>query len=256
MNWKTIKTFLIFMFLAIDIFLVAVTYRSYTMAKLNDKSIADTLTILERNNIKVDSAIIPKDATSLDNIQLTNLYYSIIASPYKSEMMFTDDGKLSLNLPANNIPTDKDNISDYIAKNLSIHGFDINNIDIQKHNNEYTLTYKVNKLPVFNNIMSITADDNRLKLLGQWYVNEKENTYTGRGNRSVYATSPLTELISHPKRNPDEITTITDISIGYYADAGAGIENIKIISASPCYRLTTDSGKVYYYSITDNKFIN
>ena len=256
MNWKTIKTFLIFLFLAVNIFLLATNYKSYTLAKLSDRTITDTLSLLEKNNIRVEASVIPRDAAELDNIQLTNLYYSIIAAPYKSAMMFTDNGTVSLTLPAEDIPTDKNDLSEYIKKNLSLHGFDIKNIEIRKTDGVYTLTYKVNKLPVFNNRMTVTLENNLLKLNGTWYVNEKESTYTGHAIGHIYATSPLTELISHPSRNPEETITITKIDTGYYADVSQGAENIKIVSASPCYRLTTDSEKVYYYSITDSKFIN
>ncbi len=256
MNWKTIKTFLIFLFLAVNIFLLAISYKSYTMAKLSDRTIADALNLLENNNISLDTSIIPRDAARLDNIQLTNLYYSVIATPYKSQMMFTDNGMVSLILPANDIPSDKSNLSDYIINNLSIHGFDTKNINIRQQDNTYIITYKFNKLPIFNNYMTVTPDGNTLRLVGNWYVSEKESTYTGKDTRHIYATSALTELISHPSRNSNEKLTITNIDTGYYADISSGAENIKIISASPCYRLTTDSDKVYYYSITDSKFLN
>lgn len=256
MNWKTIKTFLIFLFLAVNIFLLAINYKSYTMAKLSDRAINDTLSLLSKNNIKIDSSVIPRDSADFDNIQLTNLYYSITAMPYKSSMKFTDSGNVELSLSAKNIPDDKSDLSEYIIKSLSVYGFDTGNIEIKKNGNEYELTYKVNRLPVFNNHMTVTVENNILKLAGTWYVNEKESTYTKGSAGHIYATSALTELISYTSENSDRPLTITSIDTGYYADVSQGAENIKIISASPCYRLTTDTNKVYYYSITDSKFIN
>ena len=256
MNWKTIKTFLIFLFLAVNIFLLALNYKSYTMAKLSDSTISDTLTILEKNNIKVNGDVIPRDAAELDNIRLTNLYYSTIAASFKSNIKFAENGEIDLVLPAHNMPKDKADISEFIIKTLSIHGFDTENIAISNSDNVYALTYNVNNLPVFNNKITVTPKDNKLYLNGTWYVNEKESTYTGSSTGHIYATSALTELISHPSRNSGETLTVTSIDTGYYADVSQGSENIKIISAYPCYRLTTSGDKVYYYSITDSKFIN
>ncbi len=254
MNWKTIKTFLIFLFLAVDIFLLAMTYGFYNSAKLSDQTIADTLTLLKKNSINVRESIIPRDAADTESIQLTNLYYSTIADN-NAQIKLTDNGKISMTLPASDIPSNSTSVPGYISEKLSDIGFDTKNITITRGNGSYIMTYSVNKIPVLNSIMEVTVTDNSIKLVGSWYINEKQNTYNANTSSSVYATSALVEFISHPGRGSDPVT-ITNIDMGYYANTGSGTSDIKIVTASPCYRLTTDSNKVYYYSIPDSKFIN
>ena len=255
MNWKTIKTFLIFLFLAVDIFLIVMTYNFYNSGKLSDQSIQDTLNLLQKNNISVDAEIIPRGAAGKNSIQLTNIYFSDIYG--KKKIMTINDDRVSMELPCNTSGLNKTNAVEMIKSTLKNYGFDTDNISVNPlDSNQYIMTYSVDGMPVFNNSMTITVNDSSIQLCGTWYINETENTYTGNQTGSSYATSALIDFISHPERNKDEGVTITDIDLGYYADVSSGTANIKIISASPCYRLTTDTKKVYYYSIHESKFIN
>ena len=251
MNWKTIKTFSIVLFLILNVFLIILTYNMNNAKKISQSDINETITLLNNNNIKIDASIIPVLPSEENNINLTDIYYLndnitniertenelIIKIPYYS------DNKLSTQ---NNI-----------LKLLEKYNFDTENIQLHTINdNQYKITYHINNMQVFDNNMILSLNNDNITLKGKWYIYESENAYNWEYSGSGYATSALINFISHPKRDESKTTTITAIDYGYYANADNFNKNYKIISSSPCYRLTTDTGMMYYYSISEGNFVN
>lgn len=68
MNWKNIKTFLIILFLGINIFLAVSTVRMHGADRLTEQNINDAVALLGQNNIYIDKSLIPTVPANLDKI--------------------------------------------------------------------------------------------------------------------------------------------------------------------------------------------
>ncbi len=248
MNWKNIKTFLIFMFLAVNIFLISLSVNMHNASKLTDKNIGETLLLLENNNIIIDEQIIPRNAFSNNPIHLTDIYFSELIA---EQNIYRDAEDVVITF---NFDTDKEAKTEYIIlQALKKYGFDTSNINIKYVNNNYVITSNFNEIPIFNNFMTATKENDKITLRGSWYI--AKDSYMWQQTSPSYATSALINFISCPYRNTQITSVITNIEYGYYAQSENMTQNIKTISSSPCYRLTTDDGMMYYYSVNEGKFV-
>ena len=238
MSWKNIKTFLILLFLCIDIYLLAITYHSSHAKELTDDNIYSTWTLLGKNNIAIDKNIIPKQALSYETIELTSLTEDV-----ENSSAVTIDETADIN---------SQDAETVIKTVLDKYGISTKNLVIKEEDNTYYITETYRDMRLFNNKLAAKAKDGRLTINGTWY-NYKITDSTGSAEQSyVYATSALIAFIS--RHNGSE-TAITDITCGYYALTDQSTSNAKSISAAPCYRLTDKNDKIYYYNILDNSFI-
>ncbi len=248
MNWKNIKTFLILLFLCVNIFLITIFVNTHNARKLTDKNISETLILLENNNIKIDGQIIPRDAFFNNPVHLTDIYFSDILS---SKNIIRDNNQVIITL---NIDEHKSTKSEtLIIQTLKKYGFDISNINIKYFDGSYTITSKFDEIPIFNNYMTATIQNQSLVLCGNWYT--AKESYMWQQASPSYATSALINFISCPYRNTQKTSVVTNIEYGYYAQSDNTTQNIKTILSSPCYRLTTDDGMMYYYSVIEGKFV-
>lgn len=252
MNWKNIKTFLIILFLGINIFLAVSTVRMHGADRLTEQNIDDAVTLLAQNNIRIDKSIIPTVPANLDSIELFN---PLFADKGIDKSLITDsnDSGFTMRIPTDTSGINEKNAESKIRTVLKNNKFKVKSIILSKVDGGDKITYNMtsehNGIKIFDNSMTLTVEDGALVLRGTWYEYRSEAIISG-GKKSVHATSALIEFIS-AKPNDGTAVTVTDISLGYHAVSPDNRKNVKTISASPCYRLTTDTGTVYYYNIRD-----
>ena len=75
MNLGRVKSFLIFLFLFINIYLVISLFMS-TRFTLDKKTVQTTVAVLEKNGISVDENIITRSLVNLKNIDTNNIIYT------------------------------------------------------------------------------------------------------------------------------------------------------------------------------------
>ena len=251
MNWKTIKTFLIILFLILNIFLIFLTFQMNNAKKISQNEVSEAIKLLEKNNIYVDKSIIPLLPCEANTINLTDIYYA----QESFEKISRNSNEIIIEIPY--VSNNKKSIKNNVINSLNKSGFDTDNIQIEQiKDNEFRIKYYINDMQVFNNNINIVINNDIMVLKGRWYIYDSDNAYNWEYSGSGYATSALINFISHPKRDSSKKTTITDIDYGYYAGSESFNENYKIISSSPCYRLTTDDGMMYYYNISEGTFVN
>ena len=251
MNWKNIKTFLIILFLGINIFLAVSTVRMHGADRLTEQNINDAVALLGQNNIYIDKSLIPTVPANLDSIELSNPLFAD-KSIDKSLITDSNDNGFTMRIPADTSEITEKNAESKIRTVLKNNKFKVKSIILTKVGGNkitYNMTSEHNGIKIFDNSMTLTVNDGSLVLNGTWYEYRSESIISG-GKKSVHATSALIEFIS-AKPNDGKAVTITDIALGYHAASPDNRKNVKTISASPCYRLTTDTGMVYYYNIRD-----
>ena len=255
MNWKNIKSFLIILFALINILLIINTINLSKAYILSDADISNTVLLLEKNNINIDKKIIPTSAKTYDNIHLTDLSFSD-NKMHKYNIVQSDDGKINIKFKSNDIINNK-NTEKIIYNVLKENNFDTKDIKLRQSQSDalkFEMTSYFDKLEIYDNHFDITINEDTIDFCGKWYTYDTEIINFSQKNNIVYATSALAEFISI-KPDTNKKITITDISIGYKSEQDDSTNNIKTITAVPCYRLTTDDGMVYYYNIRNGKFM-
>lgn len=244
MSWKNIKTFLILLFLFINIFLLVVTYKANNAKELSQSNINDTVKLLESNNIFINKNIIPKKSEEYGHIELS----AIPHQEQSSESMF-----IKITLSEKPTYYTEGNFDEAIKKELKKYGFNTKNIIICKQNGEYHISEKINDMHIFNNTLIFGYEEETAYLKGTWYDYQLYDNYIDNVKKNVYATSALISFIS--EYSGEKPISITDICFGYYAVIDKTTSNAKSISAAPCYRLTDSKGNLYYYNINVGSFV-
>ena len=75
MNLGRVKSFLIYLFLAINIYLVVSLVLSSTF-RIDNATVDNTVKILSDSNVSIDKEIIPKKVKNLKNIEAKNIIYT------------------------------------------------------------------------------------------------------------------------------------------------------------------------------------
>lgn len=256
MNWKNIKSFLIILFSLINILLIINTINLSKAYILSDSDISSAVLLLEKNNICIDKKIIPSSAKKYDNIHLTDLTFSDVSMMDKFDIIQSNDGNISIKFKIDETKNKK-NSEKLILNILKENNFNIKDIKLYKKTSDglkFEMKSFYDGLEIYDNHFDITINNDLAEFFGKWYTYDTEIINFAKKNNIVYATSALAEFISI-RPETDKKITITDISIGYKSEQDNGTNNIKTITAVPCYRLTTDEGLVYYYNIRSGKFM-
>ena len=244
MTWKNIKTFLILLFLCINVFLLMVTFNANSAKELSQSNINDAVKLLESNNIFINKSIIPKEAKEYSHIELSAI----------SQKDQTRDNMITkITLSENPTYYTEGNFDEVIKKELKKYGFNTKNIIIQKQNDKYYISEKINNMQIFNNSLVFGIEGETAYLTGTWYDYQLYDNYADNRKKTVYATSALITFITEYSGNKP--INITDICFGYYAVIDKNTSNAKSISAAPCYRLTDSMGNLYYYNIYVGSFV-
>jgi len=221
MNWGRVKTVLIILFLATDIFLLGIYLTSmHSSSTISDEVIADTVTALGNNKITVNPDIIPKKvqrapyaeaenvmtdyetfAKNLlgDNIQKIDYGYE---SPlgkvtfYGDRFNYTTTAYHFVSANTNTV-FDAATAQDIVITSLKRLRFDLSSatVSVKEQDNAYVVTIEnsVNSLPVFNSqVVATISKSGECSLSGIWF-NQTESAGSDMEFKRV--TSALIEFI-------------------------------------------------------------
>lgn len=251
MTWKNIKSFLIILFLCIDIFLLFVINSMNKSMELSNDNIKDAVELLNASDIFIDNKIIPKKSIKYSSVELMpaqtpEMFYKV------SHLITTSpDNQISFTLPVK--LSEPINISE-IKKVFAEYGIPSKNIVIKSNGNHTYITEKEGNALILNNIMRITTNENSTTFTGRWYEYQLSRNLSSRHTGDAYATSALISLINETAGKKENIT-ISDIDFGYYSMMDISNSKAKSISAFPCYTITTNTGKTYYFNVLENSFV-
>ena len=242
MNWKNLKNFLSILFLCINAFLLVLTYNNQASRKLSQKNIEQTCTLLLQNGIKIDPNIIPDKIVKYKKILLTNM---AVSDEFKEYNISNANGELVIEIPYSQTKkmSNKKKIIDEVLKNEK---FSSDTAIEKLDENTFIVTEQYEKLPIFNNKLIVKFYEDKIVLTGKRYIAKEEGYYSNAYTKKVYSTSALISFISYKNEKNISCDAIKNIEFGYY---GSGNGELKSFSAFPCYRLTDNNGKLYYYNI-------
>lgn len=264
MSWKRIKTFLIILFLLINLYLVLSDsgnlFGSKTSTRIDEKSITQTVDILADNyNIKLDKSIFPTSIDNLNNIDVTNYIYSeeITNSDYNISV---SGAKFSSVIETDTYSYNETNAKKEFVALLSSLGIKEGTYKLYFYKTDaglacYAQGY-IDKYPLFNSSISALFGSRRIAFGGQWYLSNAENIELT--NDTIQMCAPSSVLIDAAERATTTETpsnSFEKISYGYFASYYDEYQLSKTASAIPCYVIETDIGSKYYYDALNGNFL-
>lgn len=262
MSWKKIKSFLILLFLIINLYLVYSTFgttvKFKSVTEVDESTIDKTVSIISDNyDIFIDKSIVPAKLDNLNIIDVTNYIYAdnIDSSKYDiSTIGASFDVAVATNTYSYNEQKAREELV-AILSNIGIseatYKLDFSKSDaglvcvIQEYVSEY---------PVLNAVIKAEFIPTSIFLQGQWYFPQtndiKEQDTTAR---MTDITSVLIDAAERASRG--SAASIDNINYGYFVSSYAENTVSKISSAIPCYMIETDIGSKYFYDAYNGKFL-
>ncbi len=243
-NWEKLKTFLIVLFIILNIFLLTVMQIDNAQnVNISDQTISNTINVLKNNNILIDKSIIPKKIVNLNAIELKN---AVFDSDFPKGYQKNADKTFSI------MTDEKVNSASDIKKLLSNVGID-KNTEIVYNDNTSRVNLKIGQYYVFDIGINIKETSGKTVISGNWYTNQSRPNKSNNVSEIVPITGILIEFANQVKS--DNTIIVESITLGYYVpESKRNLDNINT-SATPCYRIRTSDNKSYFYNARNGEYL-
>lgn len=271
MYWSRVKTILIFLFLALDIFLFGyIIYSEYDETEITITEIENTVAVLKNNNIKIDAALIPAKTTALGIVEMNSIWTDsdrlaamILGSGKEkiSDTIYHKDDKcfeifedgFSYTSNAKNISNPSVAAAADMLKSI--------NIEVEKKDgilkeNEVIFTQKIDDFPIFETQISVkTSKDDLAEVYGYRIFSDTSDDMI---KREKYVLTPISSvLVNFTKndlydKNGDEIVKL---ETGYSIGSSVPDTQHKLVSVAPAHKITLKNGTYAVYDAINGELL-
>lgn len=263
MNLGKIKNFLIALFLGINIYLIFSLIASLSF-HIDDKTVENTVTILNSADIAIDKAVIPKKLANLKNVETKNVIYTdrFKNSEFYDKFVITNDGFTADFKDDTLFNKNNRGIIKSVKKQLSECGFDtdfmqFSDVKATDAAKSFSINCYVQKYCFFDSSIKVSVSRDGYRIAGKWYIPQSGDVKSNSKSREmVYITSVLIDLKENEQIKKNTPLTIKNIEYGYLSDSMYGATGHVSATALPYYKITDDSNNVYYYDASDGTYYN
>ncbi len=244
MNWGKLKSFLIGLFLIINIFLIiTMISQERKNTSIPVQTINDTVSVLEKNDILINASIIPTDVKNMGEITVIPITKS---ESFKDVTYSSDDNMFEINV-------NKGVFNSQDMKSV-LSGLGIKNFKVSKEysNGLGSVSQMAGGYPIFEAGVDVESDGIVSFVKGDWYELKTKAKKNSDYNNLVFLPSILINYISN-KLRPIGEQTITDINYGYYVLNNTS--NAIIYTAVPCWQIEVDDAMFFYYNAINGEYI-
>lgn len=243
-NWEKLKTFLIVLFAVLNVFLVVFTLiQNSKYSVISDETINDTVKILKSKGITVDPAKIDRKQVNLNVISLKN---AVVSPSFPGGFTRIDEKTFSVETTGS--LDDEISIKKLLAS-VGIRG----NSEIVSDGKKAVVYLKTGGYPVFDVFLNLTEQGRKVKIWGSWYSAEGNPKKSSDTSDIVSLTGILIDF-SNIAQFDGEIK-VDKIELGYYvSDSNRLLERLNV-TAAPCWRISSDDGKSYYFNARNGEFL-
>ena len=267
MYWYKVKTLLICMFAAINVFLIAfIVQGNVRQGMAEKKEIQSLVEVLGINNIFVDESIFTKENPPVKTATVENLApggedmaklmlgdgfleeFDAIGNNFYSKegkvvsvhsgRLYYYDGNLTSDTNANSemIPL--------VSEKLKSFNIDVSAAKGEAVGDKIIYTYYFDDLPLFENTLYVKMSGETICEIGGYMIGITEGEET-----KTYIAPPKSALVSflQDKNRGGGEKKIKFVSLGFSALLADTDVNFKITETIPTYKIVTDNNEVYYY---------
>lgn len=244
-NWEKLKTFLIVLFAALNVFLVAFTaFQNAKYSRISDETINGTVKILKNKNINISADKILQKQVNLNVIELKN---AVVSHSFPKGFSRADEKNFSLKAQGS-ISNEGE-----VKKVLSSIGIKGNN-EIKIDGEKAYVYLKFGQYTVFDIFLTLTKQGDDVNVFGSWYFAENKPRKSSDMSEIVSLTGILVDFSNIAA--PEKETDVEKIELGYYInESSRNIDKLNV-TAFPCYRISTGDGKKYYFNARNGEFLN
>lgn len=260
MNWPRVKTILIFLFLAVDLILLAsIIVPSIGMGHIPQETIETTSQLLLNSGIEISPEIIPSKREQLGMVEVYNLWpnrHSLaekLVGSYSLQENTYINGSKSVVLNNTNFIYQNTDSEKTIAHELINIGIDLRENLYEEGKASVRTWQTVEDKKIFESEVYATGTDNKITVSGFWIFSDRENgIIINTPDTLVDVTGVLIDFINNPVR--DSSVKITSVELGYSMGTGYRDTSHKLVSVSPSYKISTDTGTYYIYDALSGEF--
>ena len=267
MYWYKVKTLLIYMFAAINIFLIVFILQGRVRQEMAEKKeIQSLVEVLNINGISANEDIFLKDSEPVKTAQVENLVPGgeeaaklMLGEGFAQETdevgntIYTGGGKIlsvsggKLYYYDSNLVSDAKLSEEKIslaAEKLKSYGVDVSSAKGAALGDKIVFTYYFDNLPLFENTLYVKMSGESICEVGGYMIGMK-----AQEGAQTRVAPPKKALISflQDKNRKEGAQKILSVSLGYSALLADSSVNFKITETIPTYKITTDNYNVYYY---------
>lgn len=267
MYWYKVKTLLIWLFAAINIFLIIFIVNGKVQQNIYEKSeITSLIKVLENNGIKVSRELLTGSGKEVRMATVENLTPAgdelakkLLGEGYTA---FSAEGQGQGYMLGNKVLTeeggkftyrDYDLVSDKEQKKdnveavriaLGKYGIDLSNAVAEVMGDKFVFTYYFDGLPLFENTFFVKMAGEKIAEMGGYILSFKES-----GDEEIKTSSPkdAAALFLRDINREEGGQEIVSVSLGYSALLADSSVHFKNTETIPTYKITTNKNKVYYY---------
>ncbi len=263
MNLGRVKTFLIVLFLGINIYLL-VSHFASTRFAVDSKTCEKTLQIIQNYGITVDKDIVPKYAVNLKSIDTNNIVYTKDFKKLNKNGTFKVSGDSFSCKIKNPTLSDSDaNIKNKVKTFLEKSGVPTKHMHFSKIQNKdnktksFEINCKVKDYSIFDSIITVDITKDGCTIQGRWFEPMSDDVkLTSRSRQTVYITSILVDLAQNEKVIKNTPLEITSIEYGYLSGSQYKGGGHVSTTARAFYKLTDDKNNIYYYDAKEGTYFN
>lgn len=262
MNWPRVKTILIFLFLAVDIILLAaIIVPSAGMSRIPQETIQTTAELLSSRGVKISPDIIPFRRESMGIVELYNIWpdrpqlaQSLIGSSEIPSNGVIKNGSKTLTLLEDSFKYEDLKDGKSIAHQLLDLGIDLRENAYVQGDFSIRGWQTIDGKKIFESEIYAAETDSLVSVSGYWIFSEKEKgAIKNTPDTLVDVTGVLIDFLNNSLRE-DNITIIS-VELGYSTGSAYRDTSHKLVSVSPAYKISTDSGAYYMYDALSGDFL-
>lgn len=262
MNWPRVKTILIFLFLVVDLILLAtIIVPSVSMSRIPQETIQTTAELLSSQGVKISPDIIPFRRESMGIVELYNIWpdrpqlaQSLIGSSEPSETGVFKNNTKTLTLSENSFKYETLNDGKSIAHQLLELGIDLRENAYIQGDSSLRGWQTTDGKKIFESEIYAAQTDSLFSVSGYWiFSDKKKGAIKNTPDTLVDVTGVLIDFLNNPLRESN--ITIISIELGYSTGSAFRDTTHKLVSVSPAYKISTDSGAYYIYDALSGDFL-
>ena len=262
MNWPRVKTILIFLFLIVDLILLAtIIVPSVRLSRIPQETIQNTASLLNSHGIEISPDIIPSRRESLGIIELYNLWpdtnklsQKLIEGSQSADGKTFVSGSKTLVLSDGGFKYQNSQTENTLAHELIELGMDSRENLYEQGESYIRVWQTVDDRKIFESEIYAWQTGSSISADGYWIFSDRDKgIITNTPDTLIDVTGVLIEFISNPVR--DESVRISSIELGYSTGVAYRDTTHKLVSASPAYKISTDTGAYYMYDALSGDFL-
>ena len=251
MNLGKVKSFLIILFLGINIYLIATNFMASRFYE-NKETIDGCVQILEKSDITLDRKLVPPYTTNLKGVEAENVIYTnpSLGSDKKGFKIYGNSFSMHIR--------DDDMSDKTILRHLKENGFDTSCMKIKKSKNKDIkyIECKIGGYTVFDSTLKVQKKDGGILISGSWYEPKSRHARANTKSReTTYVTSILVNILQNEDIMKNAPFEIKSISYGYLAGLPYGTGQHRTTTALPYYRIKDSKGNIYYFDASNGEYL-